>query len=1189
MLKPEGGVLIETLKSQDSFILPPQYNTVFWSIVAIIFLLALIIAVRTPPSEAKTGELRERQAIKGLRPFTSEDAEIFRSLQRESSLERCLKDITYENFRFGILIGLSGCGKTSFLQAGLIPRLPNYKHHGVYVRFDSGDPLTAIHKALAQQLEIPLDWLNSRVGDREIEPGTSFLQLLTQAVKVAGSPVVLFLDQFEQWFVHYQQRSERETLLQGLTKWYSNSDGLAVKIVVSIRSDLSYLLHHELIPAMNCSLGFHNTFVLEKFTPQQATQVLKTIAQTEKLAFDEGFLAQLSKEELANQEDGLISPVDLQILAWIVTAQNTQQLRAFNRKAFQKFGGVEELMSRYLEKALLARGIKTQREAAVKVLLALTDLDRQVRCGVLTLEELEAKLNSTVPREEIIRAVNWLKRGDVRLITPVRTQSRRVRLRSGYDSGHDSGYDESVPEEKESAIGYELAHERLIPAILKQGDRLRLALRDRELTVASRANRLLERRVNEWLGNNRSSRYLFSFWELLLIEKQKPDLGRGSKRKQKQRLLALSRVRIYGVVGIVISLVLVVLGFLGWLWFTPQGQIQQVRWSIDNPFSSSLERVDDDIAVQAPVAIAKEGKWQYAFKLVREKVQNDEARRDFLSEFSKVVGRDDSNQAQAQLKQALVLAKEIENPYNQSEALRAIAFVYGQIGDDLAAGKVLKESLNAAKEVEEPYYQSLVLREIASVYTQRGDDLAAGEVLKNSLKAAKKIKDPEDQSEILREIASAYRQIGDDLVAGEGLKNSLKAAKKIKDPEDQSEILKEIASVYGQIGDDSVAGEILKESLNAAKEIEDPYDQSWVLSEIASAYGQLKDDSVAREGLKESLNAAKEIEDPYDQSWVLSEIASAYGQLKDDSVAREGLKESLNAAKEIEDPYDQSWVLSEIASAYGQLKDDSVAREGLKESLNAAKEIKDPSSQSEVLREIASAYGQIGDDLVAREGLKESFNAAKEIEDPYDQSEVLIGIASVYRKIGDDLVAGEVLKESLNAAKKIKDSSYQSRVLSNIASVYGQIGDDLVAGEGLKESLKAAKEIEDPKDQSEVLREIALVYGQIGDDLAAGEGLKESLNAAKEIEDLSYQSRVLREIALVYGQLEDDSVAGQGLKDSLNAAKEIDSNRDNLFKDIIAATRNINNPNIRQSILQDILLLAEADNANEALAEISYQ
>ncbi len=185
LFKPTGGLVSEPL----NWISLSWYPTAFWLTFVSILIAALIIALRNRPREQAISQVVERKAIKGLRTFTSEDAKIFKRLQRESDLNRCVESITHEDFRFGILMGLSGCGKTSFLQAGLLPRLkkPGYNLRGVYVRFSDAEPLQTIQKAIAKTLHIPLDLLE---GD--------FLQWVTKAVEAAGSPVVLFLDQFEQ-------------------------------------------------------------------------------------------------------------------------------------------------------------------------------------------------------------------------------------------------------------------------------------------------------------------------------------------------------------------------------------------------------------------------------------------------------------------------------------------------------------------------------------------------------------------------------------------------------------------------------------------------------------------------------------------------------------------------------------------------------------------------------------------------------------------------------------------------------------------------------------------------------------------------------------------------------------------------------------------------------------------------------
>ena len=435
-----------------------------------------------------------------------------------------------------------------------------------------------------------------------------------------------------------------------------------MKIVISIREDLTGRLV-ELQKALGYSLAPQDVHRLEKFSPNEASKILKVIAEGENIRFEENFIEELAERKLASREDGLISPVDLQILAWMVEVQKTEELRAFNRLTFQKLGGVEGLLHRFLDRTLEARIVPSQRQAAVKVLLALTDLDRQVRAGAFTIAQLQNKLQASLSRTEVEEATHWLARGDVRLLTPF---------------------------QEEDATRYELAHERLIPVLMR--------LVGKELSKVDKANQLLERRVNEWLGNNYNPHFLLGFWDFWLIKQQKPYLFWGNKRQHKERLIAASWRRINRVTTILTIAALLVAFFSGWLWYTPEGQIQQVRWKINNPLGSSLERVSDKQVAEAAIAIAKDQRWQLAFNLVDKYIKRSEDRASFIVQFAKIVPQqEDSNQAQASLKKALKATEQINNSSSQSLALIAIAQAHGQLKDPAAAEEVLKSALKVTE------------------------------------------------------------------------------------------------------------------------------------------------------------------------------------------------------------------------------------------------------------------------------------------------------------------------------------------------------------------------------------------------------------------------------------------------------------------------------------------------------------
>ncbi|HKQ80396.1 MAG TPA: ATP-binding protein [Blastocatellia bacterium] len=348
------------------------YSPVFWSLIGVIFVIAVIVAAR---AKRKPGERPESKlgAIKGLLPFGYEDAEVFSHLQRDQNLKECIQAIGDEQWRFGVLSGESGTGKTSFLQAGLWPEMERRKFRCVYVKFSDLDPFESVKRAGLKHLSL---------ADGATE-AADFLGLLRAAAEQDRTPIILLFDQFEQFFVHRKRKKDREPFVQALAQWFAETQSLPVKILICIRGDFLDRLN-ELQKAMRYSLSPTQSFRLERFEPDQATEVFCFLAEKDGLEYDRKFISEMTRQELADTEDGLISPVDIQVLARMIERQTARGGRAFDRTTFQKLGGVEGLLERYLTIALEPLGTQSRRQAAIKVLLALTDLERNARAGALT-------------------------------------------------------------------------------------------------------------------------------------------------------------------------------------------------------------------------------------------------------------------------------------------------------------------------------------------------------------------------------------------------------------------------------------------------------------------------------------------------------------------------------------------------------------------------------------------------------------------------------------------------------------------------------------------------------------------------------------------------------------------------------------------------------------------------------------
>jgi|CXWL01.1.fsa_nt_gi hypothetical protein len=289
--------------------LPEVYDVYYGVTLISFFLITLIIEIRRPriPNNPSISALEKNSAIRDLYAFEFDDADIFKQLQRGVILDKVTKAIINPSFKFGILYGESGCGKTSFLKAGLCADLKKNAHfQAIYIKFDKESPETYFYSALQKTLQ------------PQITPPLGNHELLTAVLNQhLGKDIVFIFDQFEQFFLHQSQPQQRAPFIQLLAYWYQTNQ--PIKILISIRRDyFSYAM--EIAPEINAEFEHINqkqVFKLPNFTVTEASAVFKVLAQTADLAFDEKAVEEICRKELSKQ-DNLILPADIQILASVI-------------------------------------------------------------------------------------------------------------------------------------------------------------------------------------------------------------------------------------------------------------------------------------------------------------------------------------------------------------------------------------------------------------------------------------------------------------------------------------------------------------------------------------------------------------------------------------------------------------------------------------------------------------------------------------------------------------------------------------------------------------------------------------------------------------------------------------------------------------------------------------------------------
>jgi len=190
----------------------------------------------------------------GLRPFTEQEKDRFFGRSNEASI---LLDKIRAN-RLTLLLAASGVGKSSLLQAGIMPELRTDSNiELIYYNVWSASP-QAFKQAVSEHYGEPYK-------------DVSLKSILRACTLFSSGQLVLLLDQFEEFFNYQRFRSEFRPFIKELSAAILDHS-LPVSFVFSMREDFALELN-----SFKDSLSgvFDNYFRLEKLTCEQAREAIE--------------------------------------------------------------------------------------------------------------------------------------------------------------------------------------------------------------------------------------------------------------------------------------------------------------------------------------------------------------------------------------------------------------------------------------------------------------------------------------------------------------------------------------------------------------------------------------------------------------------------------------------------------------------------------------------------------------------------------------------------------------------------------------------------------------------------------------------------------------------------------------------------------------------------------------------------
>jgi len=305
---------------------------------------------------------------------------------REKDVRELVERVQRSDHKVIVIYGYSGVGKSSLVNAGLIPTLHHTTVTGQRIIPILSQVYTDWERELGQQLTAALETQNISIT-QPLDSQTAILAALRQS-ETQQVRIVLIFDQFEEFFFVPDDKGGKTKIFE--TDFFDFLgqclDILSLTVIFSIRRDYLYYLVDQ--PGMGSYdlLSQNSLYKISNLTPEEAQNLLEQLTTRSNFKLESALIEQLVQDLAGDYQK--VRPIELQVVGAQLQAEGIRTLAEY-----QQFGTKEELVLRYLAEVVEDCGEENQPVAEVLLYLLTDEKERRL---LKTRGELEAELKDFV-------------------------------------------------------------------------------------------------------------------------------------------------------------------------------------------------------------------------------------------------------------------------------------------------------------------------------------------------------------------------------------------------------------------------------------------------------------------------------------------------------------------------------------------------------------------------------------------------------------------------------------------------------------------------------------------------------------------------------------------------------------------------------------------------------------------------
>jgi hypothetical protein len=913
--------------------------------------------------------------FRGPRPYGEADA----LPDRRADLEECWLKI--QERPLFVLEGESGCGKSSLLNAALVPRARG-RFTVVHVRAGD-DPVGRLHAALVGRRPPGAAPVGPKELSAVIEAHAAGMVRPGDGPDVQPKPTLVCVDQSEELFTSVAEGTRRDF---AAVLHRAVADG-HLRLLVVIRSDFRDLLDKlfRTVDPELATFDLTNDFVLRPFPRALAEEVLGELLRPvhgddpllrEQIeSFSRNLVQELLRpprdRRLYRGDEKTVLPVELQIVGYVIQRLGS---RHFTRSGLAALGGKAGLFRRYVDDV-------------TRDVMRMTGVGPDPTLAILRILAPEGPSRAPARNvEEIARAGGLPVSLALKVLDVLSDHYIVNRLPDAPDSGGPGGG---------GAGRYELMHDHLAVILAETPNRRVQRAREAEERLRFWTERS---EAAERLRGAGSARRLIARVRGLFAQQvpflETVRLWRWARADERRMLLRNARA-----FALKVAVFLLVPTAAGWAFtFTDEAQIQMMIGDAPVALAADVFPFPDDegrlvnLAVGWVRALGDAGRHDEAVAAAG-RIRPGPVRWDAVVAVAESLVRSGRHDDALATARAMVAREPVDPAHRQewvarrlggARALAGVARALDDAGRQDLARQAIQEAVALVRAVpvgpvSDPWVRAIAHADAARVMAVAGEAGPARRAAEEALAGAREVKDSFLRLAILGALVRPLIEARLEDLARQTLAEIAAATPgvAIGDPLQRAGYLSGRTRGFadaGQVGDPppdwpgAVQAQVQRMAGDAAEVIRTVPDEfrSVLLADVAGSLAIAGDLVHAGPMVEEALAVARGLTAPELRGRALGTIAGRLAHPRLADVARRAADEALRVAPEITNPGIRGQVLAVAARRLAYQGQAQPATRAVEESLPLVRYVAQPNEVCELLLDAATAYARLGRVLPAR-------------------------------------------------------------------------------------------------------------------------------------------------------------------------------------------------------------------------------